>query len=219
MTIAESKKLLKGPESFLARPHQSITEVQTFTLKDGTEATLYPIYSSDLSPSAISESLIHYLHLEFNKEIEKGDTYPTLHSLSRQAFVDYFFMSFTAILLPSTAKPSDDLSNWEDVFLGMYYIKPNYAGRCSHVCNAGFLVNSTKRGLRIGKSLGESYLKWAPLLGYTYSVFNLVFESNEGSVRIWDSLGFDRIGRVPGVGALKGHDKPVDAIIFGKNLV
>lgn len=29
--------------------------------------------------------------------------------------------------------------------------------------------------------------------GYTYSVFNLVYETNVASCRIWDSLGFERI--------------------------
>lgn len=52
-----------------------------------------------------------------------------------------------------------------------------------------------------------------------YSVFNLVYESNTASCRLWDSLGFDRIGRVPGCGQLKGHDKLVDAIQYGRHLV
>ncbi|KAH3678889.1 hypothetical protein WICPIJ_008816 [Wickerhamomyces pijperi] len=217
MTVIEKK--WKGPESPATRTHQRITEVQSITLKDGTPATLYPIYSTDVSQSTVSDSLIDFLHVEFNEEIERGDTYPYLHTLTREGFLNYFFDSFTAILLPAEVKPSDDLKNWDEVFLGMYYIKPNYAGRCSHNCNGGFLVNHRKRGLRIGSELGRSYLEWAPMLGYTYSVFNLVFETNHGSLRIWDGLGFDRIGRIPGAGALKGQDKPVDAIMFGKSLV
>jgi hypothetical protein len=57
------------------------------------------------------------------------------------------------------------------------------------------------------------------LQGYVYSVFNLVYESNIASCRLWDSLGFDRIGRVPGCGQLKGHEKLVDAIQYGRHLV
>jgi len=52
-----------------------------------------------------------------------------------------------------------------------------------------------------------------------YSVFNLVYESNTASCRLWDSLGFDRIGRVPGCGQLKGYDKLIDAIQYGRHLV
>jgi hypothetical protein len=36
---------------------------------------------------------------------------------------------------------------------------------------------------------------------------------------LWDSLGFERIGRVPGCGQLKGHEKLVDAIQYGRHLV
>ena len=54
--------------------------------------------------------------------------------------------------------------------------------------------------------------------GYTYSVFNLVYETNTASCRIWDSLGFKRIGRVPGCGNLRSFDEPVDAIIYGRDL-
>lgn len=54
--------------------------------------------------------------------------------------------------------------------------------------------------------------------GYTYSVFNLVYETNTASTRIWDSLGFKRIGRVPACGNLRSYDEPVDAIIYGRDL-
>lgn len=54
--------------------------------------------------------------------------------------------------------------------------------------------------------------------GYTYSVFNLVFETNTGSIKIWESLGFKRLGKIKGAGKLKGHANPVDAIIFGRDL-
>lgn len=55
--------------------------------------------------------------------------------------------------------------------------------------------------------------------GYTYSVFNLVYETNVASCRIWDALGFKRIGRVPGCGNLRSYPgQLVDAIIYGRDL-
>lgn len=55
--------------------------------------------------------------------------------------------------------------------------------------------------------------------GYTYSVFNLVYETNVASCRIWDALGFKRIGRVKGCGNLKSYPgELVDAIIYGRDL-
>ena len=55
--------------------------------------------------------------------------------------------------------------------------------------------------------------------GYTYSVFNLVYETNVASCRIWDALGFKRIGRIKSCGNLRSHpDDLVDAIIYGRDL-
>lgn len=50
-------------------------------------------------------------------------------------------------------------------------------------------------------------------------MFNLIYETNVASCRLWDSLGFKRIGRVPGGGRLKSQPGEfVDAIIYGRAL-
>lgn len=54
--------------------------------------------------------------------------------------------------------------------------------------------------------------------GYTYSIFNLVYETNVASCKIWDGLGFKRIGKVKGAGRLRSHSYLVDAIIYGRDL-
>lgn len=54
---------------------------------------------------------------------------------------------------------------------------------------------------------------------YVYSVFNLVYETNVASIRIWEALGFKRIGRVKGAGNLRSSPHElVDAIIYGRDL-
>ncbi|ANB15532.1 Spt10p [Sugiyamaella lignohabitans] len=201
------------------RPDDSILETIikpiTVLLRDGeTVATLYPFFS----PEEVPEGLMQYLSQEFNDEIERGDTYPLIDSLDLDTFRHYWFGSFAAVLLIGDSPVLPQTDSWPEKYLGTFYVKPNYPGRCSHVCNAGFLVNSAIRGKGIGKTLGELYLKWAPQLGYTYSVFNLVFETNQASIRIWDGLGFERIGKIKGAGRLKGFNEPVTAIMFGKDL-
>jgi L-amino acid N-acyltransferase YncA len=66
--------------------------------------------------------------------------------------------------------------------------------------------------------MGKTFLDYAPKLGYKYSVFNLVFANNLASLKIWDSLGFAIIGRVPGTARLKNSDELVDALIYGRKL-
>ncbi|CAB4253238.1 similar to Saccharomyces cerevisiae YJL127C SPT10 Putative histone acetylase with a role in transcriptional silencing [Maudiozyma barnettii] len=198
-----------------------VDKIEPFQCKlknSDTIATAFPVFHH----SQIPNSLVEFLQDAFNKEIERGDTYPQDKPLSKDEFLEYWFHSFTVIFLetdkliiPGNITKSED---WSKLVLGTFYIKPNYMPRCSQNCNAGFLVNYNHRSKRIGHRLGQIYLKWAPLLGYKYSVYNLVFVTNVASTRIWDHLKFDRIGLVPKAGILKGHDEPIDAIIFGKDL-
>src|ERR1044072_7464064 len=81
------------------------------------------------------------------------------------------------------------------------------------ICNAGFVVPKQHRNKQIGKLMAQSYLKIAPLLGYKSSVFNLVFENNTASIKLWKKLGFKEIGRIPSAGRLKkinGEEEFID---------
>jgi hypothetical protein len=37
-------------------------------------------------------------------------------------------------------------------------------GRCSHICNAGFITTTAARGKGVGYAMGEAYLDFAPKL-------------------------------------------------------
>ncbi|KAI1503987.1 hypothetical protein F5X99DRAFT_424538 [Biscogniauxia marginata] len=189
------------------------------TLRDRqTIATVVPFVSRDQVPA----SLLAYLSDQFAKEIEGGDTYPMIDPMPFEKFSAYWLQNFAGImLLGQINSPSDVVEgkDWSRECLGSFYIKPNYPGRSSHVCNAGFLVTDAARNRGVGRLMGETYLDWAPKLGYSYSVFNLVYETNVASCRIWDALGFKRIGRVKGAGNLKSYpDRLIDAIIYGREL-
>ncbi|KAI3588353.1 hypothetical protein IWW34DRAFT_714493 [Fusarium oxysporum f. sp. albedinis] len=189
------------------------------TLRDRqTVATIVPFSSKHQVP----ESLIAYLCDQINKEIEGGDTYPMMDPFAADKFGSYWFQNFGAIMLLGDVERAEDVvegKDWSRECLGSFYIKPNYPGRSSHVCNAGFLVTDASRNRGVGRLMGEAYLDWAPKLGYMYSVFNLVYETNVASCRIWDALGFKRIGRVKGCGNLRSYpNQLIDAIIYGRDL-
>ncbi|MCJ1331921.1 hypothetical protein MMC10_008613 [Thelotrema lepadinum] len=193
------------------------------TLRDRiTTATLLPFSSAAQVPLG----LISYLCDQFNREIELGDTYPMINPLPLETFGTYWFSNFGAIMVGGEIENGEDLMqmeekgvDWARQCLGSFYVKPNYPGRSSHVCNGGFLVTDAARNKGVGRLMGECYLEWAPKLGYTYSVFNLVYETNVASCRIWDALGFKRIGRVKGCGNLRSYpDEMIDAIIYGRDL-
>lgn len=193
------------------------------TLRDRiTIASLLPFSHATQVPPG----LLTYLCNQLNLEIEKGDTYPMMTSMPIFTFGTYWFQNFGAIMLlgevgsiEEVVRMDENGVKWEEVCLGSFYVKPNYPGRSSHVCNGGFLVTEAARNRGVGRLMGEGYLEWAPKLGYSYSVFNLVYETNVASCRIWDALGFKRIGRVKACGNLRSHpDELVDAIMYGRDL-
>lgn len=200
------------------RPDMSLPELAPYTvlLKDKeTTATIYPISS----PEQLPLGLLAFLCDEFNMEIDRGDTYPLFDTLHIETFQNYWFGSYAGVMLIGDSPTIQERRQWEKECLGTFYIKPNYPGRCSHICTGGFLVNAGIRGKGIGRTLAECYLDWTPKLGYTYSIFNLVFESNTYARKIWEDLKFKKVGRVKGAGILKGYDNAVDAIIYGRDLV
>ncbi|KAL4948726.1 hypothetical protein BDW69DRAFT_88539 [Aspergillus filifer] len=213
-----------GSSDLTAMDDESSTEItpRQLTLRDRiTVATLVPFHSY----AQIPKSLLVYLCTQLNREIEKGDTYAMVEPIPARHFAPYWFSNFGAVMLIGDIKDVNDVQNmdgnvdWAKVCLGSFNVRPNYPGRSSHVCNGMFLVTDAARNKGVGRLMGEAYLDWATRLGYTYAVFNLIYESNVASCRLWEGLGFKRIGRVPGAGrVLSGPGEFVDAIIYGRDL-
>lgn len=138
------------------------------TLRDRlTAATLVPFSAPDQVPL----SLVSYLCDQLNAEIEKGDTYPMISPMPLESFGPYWFSNFGAVMLLGDIAGAEDFLamdkegvEWDKRCLGTFYIKPNYPGRSSHVCNGGFIVTSAARNKGVGRQMGEAYLEWAPKL-------------------------------------------------------
>ncbi len=109
---------------------------------------------------------------------------------------------------------------WEEdgQILGTYYIKTNQAGPGDHVCNCGYMVSSKERGKGLATAMCEHSQKVALELGYKAMQYNFVAASNEGAIRLWLKLGFEKVGCLP-----KAFNHPkhgyVDALIMYKWLV
>jgi hypothetical protein len=154
------------PNSFSTLPADIFPK--QITLRDRvTVATLIPFSS----PSQVPFSLLSYLCDQINKEIEKGDTYPMIDPLPLETFGPYWFANFGAVVLLGDVSGVDQVqemankgADWEKECLGSFYVKPNYPGRSSHVCNGGFLVTGASRNRGVGRLMGEAYLEWAPKL-------------------------------------------------------
>ncbi|PHM08142.1 GNAT family N-acetyltransferase [Nostoc sp. 'Peltigera malacea cyanobiont' DB3992] len=144
-----------------------------------------------------------------NLVIVEGKTYPQKQPLSPTEFLAYWLSKDAFVVRTSVVDPTHKPKE----ILGAFYLKPNFPGRCSHICNAGFIVQPGLRGQGLGRFMGEAMLSIAANLGYEAVMFNLVFETNIPSITLWQSLGFEIIGRIPGAAKLE-NGQVVDALIL-----
>ena len=147
-----------------------------------------------------------------NDVIVEGTSWPFIDPFETQNEFASYFLSHAAFAVKTSAEGAN-----EDL-LGCFYIKPNFPGRCAHICNGGFITNPKYRKRGLAVFMAQAYLELARKLGYRASYFNLVFISNVASVALWRKLGFQELAVVPKCGKLKGHEELVDAIAFYKEL-
>jgi L-amino acid N-acyltransferase YncA len=82
--------------------------------------------------------------------------------------------------------------------LGTAKMGPNRPGPGDHVGTASFMVAASARGRGVGRRLGEHVVAWHREAGFRGIQFNAVVETNTAAVALWQSLGFEIVGTVPG---------------------
>lgn len=101
--------------------------------------------------------------------------------------------------------------------LGTYYIKANQAGGGRHVCNCGYMTDAAAAGRGVARRMHEHSLEHARTRGFRAMQFNFVVSSNRRAVELWQSLGFDIVGRLPGA-FLHPTQGYVDALVMFRTL-
>jgi L-amino acid N-acyltransferase YncA len=81
--------------------------------------------------------------------------------------------------------------------VGTYFIRPNQAGGGAHVSNCGYMTSNAATGRGIARMMCQHSLDYARTRGYRAMQFNFVVSTNERAVRLWESLGFKTVGRLP----------------------
>jgi L-amino acid N-acyltransferase YncA len=111
--------------------------------------------------------------------------------------------------LPLDTSCEDALAYWlspdHEVFvaeesesvLGTYFLRANQRGGGSHVCNCGYVTAPQATGRGIARAMGAHSLDRARERGFLAMQFNFVISSNERAVRLWESFGFNTVGRLP----------------------
>ena len=124
----------------------------------------------------------------FSAIVARGDTYPFAPDTPRADAEAYWF--------------APNVASWvieaDGKVVGMYKIVANQPGLGSHVANAAFMVAPSARGTGVGRAMGEHCLAEARRQGFLAMQFNFVVSTNDSAVRLWQRLGFDIVGTLPG---------------------
>ena len=155
-----------------------------------------------------SEKDLELMFEIWNEVIDSGIAFPQTEKLIRhKAAVFFAEQSFTGLAVNAETQE----------ILGLYTLHPNNVGRCGHLSNASYAVKSTARGLHIGEKLVRHSIKKSKELGFKILQFNAVVKTNYGALKLYEKLGFVRLGTIPG-GFLMKNGKYEDIILFYHNL-
>jgi ribosomal protein S18 acetylase RimI-like enzyme len=81
--------------------------------------------------------------------------------------------------------------------LGTYYLRANQQGGGAHVANCGYATAPAASGRGVARAMCAHSLDRARARGFRAMQFNCVVGTNERAVRLWQSFGFEIVGRVP----------------------
>lgn len=132
----------------------------------------------------------------WNEVVEDGVAFPQTEALD-EASGQAFFASQTlsGVAVSDTGK-----------VLGLYILHPNNIGRCGHIANASYAVSRDSRGLHIGEALVKDSLCQAKANGFLLMQFNAVVAANIHARHLYERLGFQPLGVIPGGFLMKdGH--------------
>ena len=111
--------------------------------------------------------------------------------------------------LPRDMSEADAIADWtapgheafvaeeDGQILGTYYLHPNRRGGGAHVANCGYMTAQAAAGRGVARGMCQHSLQIARDRGFRAMQFNFVISTNERAVRLWHSLGFETVGRLP----------------------
>ena len=144
----------------------------------------------------------------FHEVIAAGDTYAFDPEMSREDALAYWFRADTHTYVADA----------DGKIVGTYILRPNQSGPGSHIANAAFMVPSATRGQGVGRGMADHCLNEARRFGFRAMQFNFVVSTNESAIHLWQQLGFEIVGTLPG--AFRHPEKGyVDVYVMFRSLL
>lgn len=123
----------------------------------------------------------------WNEVVEEGVAFPQEEFLDGESGKAFFeSQSFCGVAVSENGD-----------ILGLYILHPNNVGRCGHICNASYAVDSRIRGNHIGEKLVRDSIKKGKELGFGILQFNAVVKTNVYARRLYEKIGFKQLGVIP----------------------
>jgi len=139
--------------------------------------------------------------------IRAGETYTLPRDMTRDAAIAWWFSPAHEVFLAE--------ENGEPV--GTYFLRPNQQGGGAHVANCGYITAARALGRGVARAMCAHSLDRARQCGFRSMQFNFVVSTNDRAVRLWQSFGFEIVGRLP---AAFHHPTAgyVDAFVMSRQL-
>lgn len=124
----------------------------------------------------------------WNQVVEEGIAFPQENLLNSVTGAKFFGeQTFTGVAVDTESV----------TVVGMYILHPNNIGRCGHICNASYAVRRDIRGQKIGEKLVRHCMETGRQYGFRILQFNAVVATNTAALRLYEKLGFTKLGVVP----------------------
>jgi len=119
--------------------------------------------------------------------IRSGETYTLSRSMDREAALRYWRSAGHEVFVAEE----------EGRVVGTYFLRANQGGGGSHVANCGYITAPADMGRGVARAMCTHSLDRARERGFRAMQFNFVVSTNKRAVRLWESLGFNIVGRLP----------------------
>jgi L-amino acid N-acyltransferase YncA len=120
--------------------------------------------------------------------IRAGETYTLPRDMSKEATLAYWFSPEREVFV---AEDSGEI-------VGTYCLQANQRGGGAHVANCGYMTAASATGRGVARAMCAHSLDRARERGFRAMQFNFVISTNDRAARLWQSFGFEIVGRLPG---------------------
>jgi ribosomal protein S18 acetylase RimI-like enzyme len=139
--------------------------------------------------------------------IRRGETYPLPRDMNKSQALEFWFASGNETFVCQDGAE----------ILGTYFLRANQRGGGAYVANCGYVTATGSEGRGIARAMCMHSLQRARERGFRAMQFNFVVSTNERAVKLWQSMGFEVVGRLPGAFQHPEHGF-VDALVMYQRL-